>query len=1351
MKLTKRFLCLLLSLCTVFLAIPAFTFPIAAAESVDSSAKNEEPITISFRLSNERGAGAVGTLIAERTVKPGFVTFDIPTAEECLLRGVNANDILGWYSIDTNGVFRDAAAYSGTYIGEDLVFYPYLRSSSLSFDNDTNFPMYDDTGVTNFRGGWQFGHMTANGFVPFTVLSSISLAQATLGTSWTHGCVWLTHRNGQGVMGLSKTKGYVTTLSWTALVDGKVDLDFNEFSFLTSKVTSDGAGAYVAVAHNDTIIWPAALAGQKLDVSNSDFTGYSKVSCNTPAETVMTKVEIPGATCEDLAVKGGDTIRFIVGRDNVAEVMLNATVTYTETTDNYGDQVISSMPAYQPGKPLEGGQKFVETGTNDPDDANAEISYPGAWEMIVYDTPADIDDRKSALIDHYTTQNTAKRAFLTAYKDYGAAANAPVLVNHEASVLNGQDYSFLFNINSKAPQTPAAVGGYRYTAEHTGYIQTTFDKLNKDVGSYSLTAASFTEVRIAIFVDGVMVWPTANGDATDYANWCAPYSVSDNFVEVPANTAPVEGTDYTNQRDAINEQLKDLSFFVSKGSQIDFLITYASYVKAYPRTTNVFLPAVSYDTVVQTGFTASAALGTNLALNFSADATTGSFLPSTNNTYLKADTLKLTLSGGAENFRFDAVTGVENGTLTATVSNIAAKQMTETMSYVLTVEAQKPNNTTEQLTIAEGSISVASYMKALYDATPAGDVGMRDLILATLQYGAAAQTYFGYKTDALATDGINGEVSFTLPAAVDNIAQSGNGAYTFFGAALRLEDTIQLKLLLDDTNDAYAGWSSLYLKVNGQPANAKITLYESNEYGTLLQAVLDVPFAELATDYTITLHAADGTQVSSTLTYSVETYAARTANLADQADLLAAIRAVGQAALNYKPNAPTPDGEVVTRLVFISDSHIGSTSTHASEKLAAQLAQIKEWNKTTPIDVIVFTGDMLNTGTNSEYKEFIRILTEANLPDTIDFTFVLGNHEFYVNGDSKGEQGGKVSKPTQTSIDWAFKVFNENFADVYHVNGEGETKFTVSDDGMDYALRLDNGTYLIGLSIRGEGSVLGYNEKTEEFLVEAVKKAVAEDPTQPILIASHVGYGEINGDEEMKLSVEAQAFLNQYPQIVWLSGHTHYALQDPTMIQQKNFTNIQLPTAGSRWWWGTDSDRTSPLAYAEEANQGLILTISDTDVIYAERYDFGTNEKVGQDWRIDIPAILRSTDNFTYRVADRAFLAKAPEFAADAALTVEQLTSTTVTIKTPLATINDAVSDNAIEYYTIVITDMDNNIIYVKEILSEYYRANRANPYMAFSVSGLNPGTEYKVYVGAQSIFQKLSAALTTTFTTPVA
>lgn len=907
MKLTKRFLCLILSLGMVCLAAPALTFPVASAEA---TGQTEETVTISFRLADKGGEGAVGTLIAERTCKPGYMGF-MPTAEEYAAAGVDPDDILGWYMIDTESVFYDASAFSGTYIDKDMVFYPYLKSSSLNFNKSTNFPTYSGDAITGFRGGWQIGHYVGTKFAPFTYVDETNISQSkTHKGEWAYGGAYIRHNAGQG-LALAKNTGYATTLSWTALVNGTVDLDFNSFYFHNMYIKEATGYAYLAVAHNDKIIWPTALAAENVTVDVSDSTTitqkYYKVEC-TPGGSGRIQVPINDAPLT-VNVEGGDTIRFVVIRGNVQETIFNPAVSYTAyEEESYGTNAFAAPTTEQPGKPLDSSQKPVATGTNN---GSPAITYPGSWEMIVYDDPTKISNtNNAALIEYYTAQGTlALTAFRSAYMDYGTldankqGANvAPVLVNDKASLKSwGEDYAFLFYIPKNAT---AAIGGFRYTADQAGYIQASFDQLRKNYSDKAdaLPANGVNGARVAIFVDGVMVWPTAGADATDLSKWCQPFEMFTGITSIP-KPSKVDNTaleaEYINHRDAINEELKELSFYVSKGSKVDFLLTYASHTKAQStsHTVTELLPSVTYANVLQTEFSASATLGTNLALNFFFPTNTGAFQPSGTDCYLQAKTLALTLSGGAENFVFTQTN--ENGLLTATVSKIAAKQMTETVGYTLTAQAQKPNGTTERLTLAEGTLSVAAYLKALYEMSD--NTKTRDLALATLQYGAAAQIYFGYKTNDPATAGIKDSVSFELGEAVDGYAQAGidNLVYAFSGATIRLEDTVQLALLLQTADGSVpTGWQNLYLAMGGKMAKANIKL-RTVDGVTYLLAVVDIPFAELATDYVITLHAADGTQVSSTLTYSVDTYAARTAT-ADQVAMLHAIRVVGRAALNYK-------------------------------------------------------------------------------------------------------------------------------------------------------------------------------------------------------------------------------------------------------------------------------------------------------------------------------------------------------------------------------------------------------------------------------------------------------------------
>lgn len=1311
----------------VALCLPTAVLPVAAA-ATGEAATSGKTVYIRFRLGDARDYGYTGSIVKEVAMAPGVANIEYPSDDLLLSYGIRASDLLGWYVMGPDGSVIDASAHNGVYISEDITFYPYLKSSSMSFNTTSNTPIIAPQNTTNavlaLRGGWNAGTYRDGIFAPFNYAPDPGLVYESNTSAWGDGSAYYRSGGGGAAMVLSKNANRVLALSWTALASGRVNVDLKDVTFTAAQDNPAYAHAYLAIAKNDVIVWPSAAAGDPPVTTGFADDGWYKVEVGNAATLTKTTVAV-NAALKNIEVAAGDTIRFYFGYGNVRTIDAAPKVSYTEV-GALSENIQYTLPyAYLPNGPLSSEEKPVENAAGD------GVTYPGQWKMILFSSRTDIADRtKAVLLDTYTTVGTAK-AVLSAVEDHGGAGECPALANLNLATTNwGDKYSFA------VPSGNASVG-FRYTAEHAGFVSPSFEQLKKSTVGWKQGAATYNDLRLAIFVDGVQVWPTAGGAADNTATWYQPYTVEADY-ELPASQKP--DATLADKTAAVNTALEDVSFYVQQGSQVDFLLTYVgSSVSMWGGAANNMVPAIRYTDLFETNLAASATLADTLALDFSADANTASFTPSTKRAYLLADTLALTLSCTADGVVV-GTPAITNGKLHATVSHIVAKQMTEEVTYALTATAKHPSGETEELTLGQGSISIASYMKQLYQQ--ASDDTTRDLILTTLQYGAEAQNYFNYKTDSLANADLSGTPGFTLTAAVDKAEQSGSGDYWFSAASLLLEDTVQMKLFVDARENPRSDWASLYLAVNGKKVEGAVSPRTGSTDGRYLKAIFSVPFADYDTDYTITLHSANGTQVSSTLKYSVESYAARTADIENQTALVGAMRMLGFAAQEYqKMTTPTADGNITTRLVFLSDAHVGETLTNAHGKLTAQLAKIKEWDENgKSVDAILFPGDMVNLGTNSEYNTLNQIISDAGLADDIQLSFSIGNHEFSAGTD--GTTGAYTDNPSAAAIQWTFTAFNNYIVKNYHT----ADNYTTSDDGIDHVLKLSNGVHVIALSMRGGGTT--YGTATETFLRQAILNAEAEAPGKPILIYNHIGYGEIKGSTNMQLSDEMKAFVNNYPQIIWFTGHTHYALQDPFMIQQKNFTNIQLPTAGSKWWWYYYAGYTSPASYAFEANQGLILTISDTNVVYAERYDFGTNETIGQKWRIDIPAILRSKDNFTYTTEERVMQAEAPTFAADAALTVSDITAKTATVSTPLATIEDSVSDNLVEYYNIIVTDTNDNIVFSQKLLSEYYRAGRQNPNMTFSVTGLRPATTYRVYVRADSIFQKTSASLSTTFTT---
>ena len=1314
----KRISCLLLALLMVLTAIPVFMLPSVAAEA---TVAEEEAIYIRFRLGDTRGTSAknsenadAGTLIAERKCAPGFIEFELPTEVECYTKGVNPQNIIGWYAIDLDGNFVDVRAYNGTYQTSDLTFYPYLKSSGMGFNAPQNIPIVKGGSIVGMRSGWTVGEYTSAGFKAYKTIDAGS-GIVYNASPWSNGGAYYASGGGGGALVLSPAASRVLAISWTAVADGTVDLTYDSFIFNKGLTIPANATAYLAVAVDNKVVWPTAIAGNDVVLTGFEAAGWYKIAAgNAEAGVGAQTVDIEGGSYTGLEVEAGQSVRFVIGYSAGQTVELRPTVSYTEV-GALSENIITKIPVYQSAA-LDEANLPLKAPSSDTD---PELTYPGAWEMITYKNLAAITTATPDLIEYYTVSSHGPTEFITSIKDYGGASSAPALMNNYAA----NSWGALYDIAIKGGGSPI---GFRYTVEHAGYITPSFDQLLWQ--SLAAGAGNPERTYVAIFADGVMIWP-AMGTVTELDTWHQPFAAQDY----------VSGT---NTAAAANATIPE--FYVQAGAKLDFIMYREGNGSIWNGCGNRMRPAITYKSAAfVTNFAVSGTLGTSLSLNFFANAGTISFAEKVDTAYLDPDSLTLTVTPEEGSTLVGGSFTPTSSLINIDITDIHAKQMTEKLDYALTATAILPSGDTEDVVLQEGSFSFADYLVALYNS-PKSAQPTRDLALATLRYGAAAQTRFNHKTNALAGAGIVGDPSFALDPVTDNYAQTGSGDYTFSAATLLLQDTVVLKLYVDATAAPRADWEDLYLQAEGSDAKIPLVLREGCADGSRLKALVGVPYTKFAEDYSFTVYTEDGTPVSSTLTYSVASYAARMEeDETELTSLLDAIRTVGVAAEKYTlATAPTDDGNVVTKVVILSDAHIAESITNATGKLASALAQITDMGD---VDAIILPGDMTNNGTDAEYKKLFEIFAEAGYINyseedgpsagNMPIGFVLGNHEFYRNGWDSGNSNTEEEK-----LD-VYEVFDQLFSPIHDAN----LGFTTANDGLDHTMIID-GTYFIGLSERDNKGL--YGEEVESYLVQQVEAAAEADPTKPIFIYSHIGHGAIQGSTHMSVSDETAAELANYPQIVWISGHTHYASQNPYMIQQEEFTNLQVPTSGSKWWWVYGSGYTSPASYAYEAAQGVILSITDTNVVHAQRYDFGTGEEIGQDWVIDIPAILRSTDNFAYRVDDRAMQALAPTFAQEDAISVTDIGEYSANITFPIAHIYDAVSDDVVQYYYTVVADSEGEVVFSQRKLSEYYRGSRQNPTMTFSVSGLDDNSEYKVYVVAESIFGKTSAALTATFTT---
>ena len=201
----------------------------------------------------------------------------------------------------------------------------------------------------------------------------------------------------------------------------------------------------------------------------------------------------------------------------------------------------------------------------------------------------------------------------------------------------------------------------------------------------------------------------------------------------------------------------------------------------------------------------------------------------------------------------------KNGYLVFTYENIAPHFMGDNISAVLYDE-----NGTECASL--DSFSVKAYAERVM-AAHSNDEALLDLIADMLRYGAAAQTYRNYKTDALVTDGLEleGYGSSSTPSDEENDSclvseDTKDHSFTAAGVRFDFDNKIFVKFRTTDIE-------KIRITVNEVDFSDKVS-YVVGVYVLYTDGILATEFDSV---FTFEMHV-DG-EIHQMLTYSVNSYA----------------------------------------------------------------------------------------------------------------------------------------------------------------------------------------------------------------------------------------------------------------------------------------------------------------------------------------------------------------------------------------------------------------------------------------------------------------------------------------------
>lgn len=273
---------------------------------------------------------------------------------------------------------------------------------------------------------------------------------------------------------------------------------------------------------------------------------------------------------------------------------------------------------------------------------------------------------------------------------------------------------------------------------------------------------------------------------------------------------------------------------------------------------------------------------------------------------------------------------------------------------------------------------------------------------------------------------------------------------------------------------------------------------------------------------------------------------------------ITAFAAIGYAFIDVDAPDDKSNFTPVLRFMVASDTHLGaavgklSQRTMKALKLSYAIAEEdKEYNK---LDAAMFCGDITDNGRRDQFVGFKAAMNNALRDGTQLLPIVAKSHD-----SSTLDKGSLSYLSGMTGLD----------SDIHTVIN-GFHFITISTSKVD-----------------GEQ----YSEYQRTWLKEELDKAVNADPTKPIFVANHehvkdTVYGSTKFDG---WGIDYfREILNQYPQVVHFSGHSHYPINDPRSIWQGEFTAVG--TGAIKYLEFTiDNDRTlHPDGYKDESEFWIV-------------------------------------------------------------------------------------------------------------------------------------------------------------------
>ena len=363
------------------------------------------------------------------------------------------------------------------------------------------------------------------------------------------------------------------------------------------------------------------------------------------------------------------------------------------------------------------------------------------------------------------------------------------------------------------------------------------------------------------------------------------------------------------------------------------------------------------------------------------------------------------------------------------------------------------------------------------------------------------------------------------------------------------------------------------------------------------------------------------------------------------------------------PEIKQDDFVPVMRFVATSDTHIQTLGDTGCKRISAMLKTAyaiseadRDYNK---LDAVVFSGDITDNGFIDSFYAFAAVTDNEIKDGTERLAVVSKSHDSY------------------TLLNSSLDLFTG-------ITGQ-ETDFH----------RVINGFHFIGIS--RSDTLEQYTDDQVKWLDENIAQAVKADPEKPVFVFQHehvldTVYGSSETDG-WGLDVFTQV-LSKYPQVVHISGHSHFPANDPRAVWQGSFTAIndgglayfELAVDGKNGQFPEEKDRMSQALIIEvDADNRVLVKVLDVD-----------EGNIMREFLLDN---ITEKNKVKYSFEAREENSTAPVFDGDAALSYAKK-GIRHYITVPLAKVSE---DNEVFIYRIYVTDKNGKAVHEDWAFSDYF------------------------------------------------